>query len=256
MKKNLLIPLFAAFVACTAPAGETAENLVYSLNAVIASKGEKFAVSDSTGKLHSGYVYDELEGLPNNFLLARQGEEYLILNGKGEKVGVRGYDTFEYCFNGCALVTADGKWGLVTTSGVEILQPEYDRIVFMASELVAAEKGAFTDVVDINGRLIYRVESSLDEVVAQKGKYCSMYEMKLYGEEAWWNTVLDSYDSLSVKCRNAKILLESADGLPQGYMEELVAAAARIKGELENGAGRMTDAQIRRFLEIQGSYGN
>ena len=124
MKKNLLIPLFAAFVACTAPAGETAENLVYSLNAVIASKGEKFAVSDSTGKLHSGYVYDELEGLPNNFLLARQGEEYLILNDKGEKAGVRGYDTFVYCFNGCALVTADGKWGLVTTSGVEILQPE------------------------------------------------------------------------------------------------------------------------------------
>jgi len=256
MKNGFFILFLSVLVGCASPVKEKGVNLIWLQDAVIARQGDMYALADSCGYLRTGYIYEELDLLSNNLFLARANGKYLLVGSGGEEISGRSYVTFEYCFNGYGIVSADGKYGLVKTTGEEVLPLEYTQVRFIAPDLVAAAMPGYTEVADLQGRLVARVEEEIDAVASDALQYVMQYESKLTEDQLYWSDILDRYDSLCTSCLQAKSIIGSYGKLPSEDMRLLMREAEQIKAALQQARGRMTDMQLERFKEITERYGN
>ena len=89
-------------------------------------------------------------------------------------LGKPDYDTETDCLNGTMIVSLDGKFGLVDTSGREILAPEYDDVYYISDEIAVAFTGQNVGVFDQNGRrlgeTVMEGEASVDDLLAAYSK--------------------------------------------------------------------------------------
>ena len=242
-------------MGCGSRVEEKGEGLIYSLDSVIAEKDGKYALADSLGKLLTEYIYDELEGLPGGFCIAGIGGEYFIVNAKGEKVS-NDYGSFEYCYNLRGIVSANGKWGLVDVSGSEIIPVVYDELRVVSSELVAVQKGNCTEIMDIEGRLVYSGYGQMEQILGNVEKLQAEYNTRIEEEQIYWNSVLDRYDDFCISCIEAVKLVKAGGKVPEQYVNNLMDKGSAIKSLLQEASGKMTAAQNERFRKITERYEN
>lgn len=90
------------------------------------------------------------------------------------------YDTIDQQFNGNYAVRKDGKWGLVSTNGIESIPCKYDFLYSATYRLYMASKDGLTGVMDSTGNVVLdflfdestHVEEDTQALVKYQGKWC------------------------------------------------------------------------------------
>lgn len=136
------------------------------------------------------------------------------------------YNTETDCLNGTMIVSLDGKFGLVDTSGKEILAPEYDDVYYISDDVAVAFTGQNVGFFDQNGRrlgeTVMEGEASVDDLLAAYSKIEKMRREQ-------WNSILTSYEELRKYCQS-----DSASVVTANIMaDDIRAALQKVGGPME-----------------------
>ena len=141
-------------------------------------------------------------------------------------LGKPDYDTETDCLNGTMIVSLDGKFGLVDTSGKEILAPEYDDVYYISDEIAVAFTGQNVGFYDQNGRrlgeTVMEGEASVDDLLAAYSKIEKMRREQ-------WDSILASYEELRQYCQSDSALVVTANIMA----DDIRAALQKVGGPME-----------------------
>lgn len=257
MKKYIYyILVFIILFSCTAQQNKEGGEVVFSLGSTFSRKANKYAVADSAGVPVTDYIFDNLQGLSNNCILAYRDSLYYILSKSGEQITSCGFNEFNYCYNGCAIIKRGGKYGLVKINGKEILPSEYTSVSFITPYLAAATIGDYTTIVDNCGNSIANTTDSLENVLENVSYYVSVYNEKLMLNQQAWDNVIDYFNSLCDRCIEAKLICNTNKKESEKLIRTLLKEAAIIDTLLQSTNGKMTYRQKERFNKISNRYHN
>ena len=94
-------------------------------------KNDKFGLVRDDGKQLLGYKYNGVENVYENMAVIA-GDNYTyqyLINYNGRKLTTKKYKQIYGFYNGKAVVNFKGKYGVISESGREILEPIYDEII-------------------------------------------------------------------------------------------------------------------------------
>lgn len=142
------------------------------------------------------------------------------------QLGKPDYDTETDCLNGTMIVSLDGKYGLVDTSGKEILAPEYDDVYYISDDVAVAFSGQTVGFFNRNGRrlgeTVMESEATFEDLMEAYSKI-----EKLHREQ--WDSILTSYEELRKYC-----LSDSASVVTANIMaDDIRAALQKVGGPME-----------------------
>lgn len=259
MKKTLLILLAAITAACSSRPNTENRETIWSLNSTFSKFGNKYAVANAKGTPITEYIYDALEGLSNGNILATANGRKFLLSKEGNRIDSLEFDSFNYCFNDCAIIGSDGRQGLISISGKLHLPMEYNTINFITSQLAVATNGTTSIIIDNRGHVIEETTLHPDSILHNLPHYEELLRNKLLTDAKYWDTLLDSYESLCNSCLEVKILAKSSKKSRkeiQASLQDIIKEAMAVESMLKESSGRMTSQQLERFNGITGKYEN
>ena len=124
--------------------------------AIVRFKG-KMGVIDKSGKFVVKNIYSEM-GKNSELIAFNKGKLWGYLDRRGKIVIQPKYSWSESFVKGAAIVMLDGKQGLISTSGKELIAIEYDEITRVESDFFIIEKETKRGLVNQVGKLIVPVE--------------------------------------------------------------------------------------------------
>lgn len=150
------------------------------------------------------------------------------------------YDSVTDCFNGTSIVSRDGKWGIISSSGNVVVPTVYDNVFYLTDELAAALTGTICGFYDRDGRRLVEIQvsSATPDPDALLAAYSNIREQ----DRRMWDGILESYQELST--------LRSSDGATVQQAESL---ADGIRSGLGHISGPMDKDQQARFEAIRRS---
>ena len=110
------------------------------------------------------------------------------------------YDDSLYCFNGRSLVSRDGRWGIVDTSGREILALEWDSADFLDDEVALLARSGIFYLCTRDGRIF---AEDVDSGVLERSFRARLSEMQAADYQDW-DQVLDRLETLCDACLAAR----------------------------------------------------
>lgn len=136
------------------------------------------------------------------------------------------YNTETDCLNGTMIVSLDGEFGLVDTSGKEILAPEYDDVYYISDDVAVAFSGQTVGFFNRNGRrlgeTVMESEATFEDLMEAYSKI-----EKLHREQ--WDSILTSYEKLRQYCQS-----DSASVVTANIMaDDIRAALQKVGGPME-----------------------
>ena len=134
-----------------------------------------------------------------------------------------------YCFNGNTIVQGPNGYGLIDTTGREILSPVYDEVVFLSDDIVLIQQLGMWMLSDGNGWIF---AESRDRNLLVQGSEAS-YEQMLVDERNYWERVTAVFDSLSRAC-----LLVRSGKVSSSDLLELESREKDLEDLLEEEEGR------------------
>ena len=150
---------------------------------------------------------------------------------------VRAYDDSVYCFNGCYVVSREGRLGVIDSSGRQILAPEWDTAEFLEDDIALLSRHGVYYLSTDTGRIF---AESADPEMLEKEARMRLNEV-LYADYQAWNEVLDQLESLSQACL-------AGQGKRPG--QRIVQARERLLKSLSHVSGTMTPEQESRLDAI------
>lgn len=142
------------------------------------------------------------------------------------QLGKPDYDTETDCLNGTMIVSLDGKYGLVDTSGKEILAPEYDDVYYISDDVAVAFSGQTVGSFNRNGRrlgeTVMEGEASLDDLMEAYSKIEKTRRVQ-------WDSILASYEELRQYCQSDS----ASTGTAVLMADDIRTALQKIGGPME-----------------------
>lgn len=136
------------------------------------------------------------------------------------------YNTETDCLNGTMIVSLDGKFGLVDTSGKEILAPEYDDVYYISDDVAVAFSGQTVGFFNRNGRrlgeTVMESEATFEDLMEAYSKI-----EKLHREQ--WDSILASYEELRKYCQSDSV----STGTAVLMADDIRTALQKIGGPME-----------------------
>lgn len=148
------------------------------------------------------------------------------------------FDSWEYCYNGCAVVSEGGRFGIADSSGMVLLPLEYDAVSFVTDDVALASAGDDHLLVSKGGDVIAR-SADREYLIENCEAIVRSSEAQLFRQ---WDAILDDFEHL---CNAA---LSGGDTAPM--LEKL----ADIKEKAADARGRMTPQQKSRFEALVRNY--
>ena len=105
-----------------------------------------------------------------------------------------------YCFNGCYVVSLDGRRGMVNEAGRVVFGPEWDSIEFLDDDVALLQRSGIFYLGTRDGR-IFGESTAQDEL---EGSFRERFASMLESDYLSWERVLDRLDSLCEACLDAK----------------------------------------------------
>lgn len=150
-----------------------------------------------------------------------------------------------YCFNGRTIVQGDTGYGLIDTTGKEILPPVYDEVQFLHDDMLLLHRLGVWMLADGKGLLF--AEARNREQLIQDSDVA--YERMLAGKRAYWETIIDRYDSLSRSC----LMVRSGRVSPSDLVR-LESQRQDLEDLLEGAAGGPAVDQVEALRKIAARY--
>ena len=90
----------------------------------------KYGVIRDDGKMMLGYKYNGiLKTYKNMAIVEDKGDKQYLVNYKGRTLTSKKYDKIFTFHNGKAVVKIDGKYGIISETGKELVKPSYSKLV-------------------------------------------------------------------------------------------------------------------------------
>lgn len=129
------------------------------------------------------------------------------------------YDSVTDCFNGTSIVSRDGKWGIIGSSGRVVIPTVYDNVFYLTDELAAAFTGNICGFYDRDGRRLAEIQTppvalSSDAILAA---YSDIREQN----RKMWDDILESYQELSTLRSSEGSAVQQAESLADGIRSGL-----------------------------------
>ncbi len=152
------------------------------------------------------------------------------------------YDDSVYCFNRRAIVTLDGRKGMVDDGGEVILPPEWDSMEFLDDDTALLSKGGLWYLCTGGGR-IFAQSADSSELEASSRR---LHDEMLEADMRYWDAVLDRLQALSTAC------IAAGPGKPG---ESVVRERTQLQILLSDApGGPMNSAQQARLSEIEAGF--
>lgn len=150
------------------------------------------------------------------------------------------YDSITDCFNGTSIVSRDGEWGIIGSSGSVVIPTVYDNVFYLTDELAAAFTGNICEFYDRSGRRLTEIQTP--PVSPDPDALLAAYSDIREQNRKMWDDILESFQELSV--------LRSSEGATAQQAESL---ADSIRSGLGHISGPMDKEQQARFEAIRRS---
>ena len=151
------------------------------------------------------------------------------------------YEDSVYCFNGCYVVTLDGRRGLVGEGGTLIYCPDWDSIEFIDDDVALLRRSGIFYLGTRDGRLFAESASQEELEGSFRDRFAAMQEADYLS----WARVLDRLNSLCDACLSAKI--HPDDG-------RLLRERALLQDCLSKVSGRPGPEQKARLEQIERKF--
>ncbi len=127
----------------------------------VSQDGSKWALISSEGKRTTDFVFDEVVADAKDVIcrtgavVVRQGEEYLLVDQEGRKIGKNSYEKAKaFCDTSLAAVQKSGKWIFVDEEGQELVLGEYEDVQSFSNGLAAVKQDGKWGYIDQEGKLV------------------------------------------------------------------------------------------------------
>lgn len=94
----------------------------------IATFGYLFGYIDNTGKMLTGFIYDDADDMQSGLSRMKKGTKFGLVNTKGEEVIKPQYNNIGIFSEGFAVVDAGGSYGAINDKAEEIIKPKFEFI--------------------------------------------------------------------------------------------------------------------------------
>ena len=138
----------------------------------------------------------------------------------------RDYDSSIDCLNGTLIVSLEGKYGLVDTSGKEILPPVYDELYFLTDEIAAAFSGQDCGFFDRSGRRLAQTRAA---GTLSPSELLDSYNALRDECRLAWDNILGKYARMHEYCRSGEASAAEAELMA----EEIRKALRTVGGPME-----------------------
>lgn len=119
----------------------------------IATFGYLFGYIDKTGKMLTGFVYDDADDMQNGLSRMKKGVKFGLVNAKGEEVIKPQYNNIGIFSEGLAAVDAGGSYGVINEKAEEIIKPKFQFIYPFSQGLAGFwQKGKY-GFIDASGEV-------------------------------------------------------------------------------------------------------
>lgn len=149
------------------------------------------------------------------------------------------------CFNGCSIVSAGGKYGLVSDEDVLLMQAVYDSLEFISDEVVLALKDGVYSLADKAGHFF--AESADAAWLADN--YQLLYDDAVAAGIRLWDALLDEFESFGRECMAVR------GKLSRSSWKKLIAARDALYEKAASIRVPATETQKERLERITSMYG-
>lgn len=168
----------------------------FSNNVAAVKKDGKWALINEKFESVTEFIYDEILCDSNGFcsifnvIIARQGEQYVFLNHKGEQVGGNKYDNVSLpASNDSYIAVKKGElWGFVDQNGDIVMEPQYQDAKSFSLGLAPVKVGEAWGYINTKGELVVEAEYTDAGVFSQDGS------ATVKKSTIWYFLVLCEYD--------------------------------------------------------------
>ena len=136
------------------------------------------------------------------------------------------YDTETDCLNGTMIVSLDGKFGLVDTSGKEILPTAYDDVYYISDEVAVAFSGRSVEFFDKGGK---RLGENVTDGETTVEDLLEAYSKIEKARREQWDSILSNYEELREYCQSDS----ASAGTASLMADDIRTALQKVEGPME-----------------------
>lgn len=123
------------------------------------NKGELYGYIDTLGNSITSFSFADVSSYRHGFAIVSQdtnGGNFGIINQQGIPLCDLKYDRIKDIVSGFAAVQKDSSWGLMDTSGVEAITPQFDHPpIIISSSFIIVSKNDKWGVINSSGNIQY-----------------------------------------------------------------------------------------------------
>ncbi len=146
------------------------------------------------------------------------------------------YDSVTPCLNGTGIVSRDGKFGVIDSTGAELVPPVFDDLFYLTDDISAAISGGSCEFYDRTGRRLAQIRTGNMDPESLLEAYADIRE----DARQDWDDILDAYEELGRYCAES-------DADPK----QAARLALSIRTALDNTSGPMDKDQQARFEALR-----
>lgn len=150
------------------------------------------------------------------------------------------------CFNGCAIVRHDGRFGLIREEdGTVLLPARYASIEFLDNDIALLTDSLSGSLCDRSGRILFQAA----DADSLRRDYAAIVEGVREGDRYSWEQVLSDYDRLCRLCKD-----RHGKTVRRKEWLRLINAARQVDASLQSVSGKPTPSQKARLEAISDDY--
>ena len=176
------------------------DDIAKSEKAFVVKKGDKFCVMDLYGKELTGFEYDGIESISNDFLIAEKKSKWYLLNTSGEALNKKTYKEIAIIINKekptnyysrnkfsyLKIQDKNNKYGIIDKFGNEILAPIFDDILSESRNVFLVKKNGKYGLYNLLKKEVI-IPYEYDQIVIDKSEYFgikgnSVYKISFQGK--------------------------------------------------------------------------
>ncbi len=134
-------------------------------NYIILVKDGSYGVADREGEIIIPFEYTSINPSAhnrNNIFLVKKSNGYGLLSIQNELITSDYYDYIsnwvEYGPEGTHFIVENGKKGLLSKDGEELVKPIYEKLYYLSSDIIIVSKEEKEGIININGKIILEIK--------------------------------------------------------------------------------------------------
>lgn len=190
-------------------------------------KGTKFGYLKKSGTFLTDTAYERAELFYQNLALVKIDNKYGFIDTTATLVIDNTFDNgYDFQSKGVAVISRNGKWGIINKKGKYILEPTYDKIEPFHEDIAYYKKGELYGILNHNGEIVH------DAIFKDKFYVTDNYERVCNINDKWGlidekgRIVIElKYDKIRPDSERTKIILwmgknKTTIGLVNGQIEQ------------------------------------